>query len=296
MEKFSNEQALEQVRLYWANHLNLAAAGGRAGGSGATETAGTRAGDLKTLSRAAGVAAAAAPPPAAEVSHGGRVGGGSDVPLEAGGKARRPRQQQLHIPPHTPRAAGERGGGGGHAVVGTKSHPLSQEQQQRRRQEQQHPRQLPSNTNNYPRSARAGAGDGKDNAAGAAVEERFSGDGGDKAGGRMHRVSNEAPVPPSVMKSPRIGAGAGVATRQKTMPVHSMAPKVGGSGGGSTGGSAGESFRGSAHHRPLVQALHQIAQVLESLIEVLKSGQVMRGQFTSYEYGITLIYCFRIVH
>lgn len=238
---FSNEQALEQVRLYWANHLNLASGegGSRSGGEAVAATRPAAGGTpsvasrgvcgLSSLSRAAAAAAAAPGNPSDldSSSIGDRVGGGAGkdflgttlgiaVPL----KHQQHGQRQQHQQPFE-------GGGAYDAAVakGNLSIPSDSPQQV-------HGQHLSAN-------ASPQATPGAEVALRVVTRDEPSGNGGGTNDGNGHAVSKHMPAVRSR------GGGRGVRRRS-------------GSDGGSRNGreAATEALR-----KPLVQALHQIAQV-----------------------------------
>ena len=243
VEKFSNEQALDQVRLYWANHLNLAAGGGgggRSGGGaaaaaapagGSAATAASRGGGgLSSLARAAAAAAAAQEEEEAQAGSissrnggriGDRIGGGAGKDLSAASSSNAVpilQVQQQHI-----------AGGGAPAAV-AKGLPLPE-----RHHQHMTPNALPQaapvagiGLREVPQSAPAGGGDG--DASGAASDRN----------GRQ-AVSGHGPAR---------GDGRGGRRRCDS-----------GSRGGGADWEAATATATEAMRGPLVEALHQIAQV-----------------------------------
>lgn len=250
MEKFSNEQALEQVRLYWANHLGVAAAGGggRSGGGaaaaaapagGSAATAASRGGGLSSLARAAAAAAVAEE----EKEQGGnisnrnggrigdRIGGGAGKDLSGVAASNGIPVQQMQQRRQQQQQTGGRGGGGGAPIAVTKDAPPTQHHQHMRPNTS--PQAAPVagiGLREVAQSAPVGSGGGSDGSA----SER-------KVHGRGHAASEHVPA-----ANPE-GDGRVVGRRRS------------GSGGAGTG--AGREAATEAMRGPLVEALHQIAQV-----------------------------------
>lgn len=221
---FSNEQALEQVRLYWINHLNVVA------GSG-VRTAG-----VGGVPPSAGPATAAAA--AGGASNGSGRGAGPDASSEAGG----PRHQRA--PPHAHGVSGDRR----NVAAAESSVSSASATAPPQPPDQAGQRQLRSNNATPPTARRAApppnVGDGGGGASGVSGDE------------------GKEPPPGSAMKSCRLVAGTGGAVQER-LPVHPVVPRSNEPGGGG-GGGGGRNRRPTVAEKrrePLVQALHQIAQV-----------------------------------
>ncbi|CAM9502492.1 unnamed protein product [Ectocarpus sp. 13 AM-2016] len=100
---FSNDQALEQVRLYWANHINQAAAAGRSGGRRGLAAAGG--GEEQEVAAAAAAATAAAKRDPGD--GGSRIGDGAgkDLTGVALNNAHQPQRRQQFMGGGSPTAA-----------------------------------------------------------------------------------------------------------------------------------------------------------------------------------------------